>query len=119
MMGLEDIRDNMDIINAIDWEMTPEEAVTLYLEWGNNWTHGKHLIRSKNDVSHYFIVSTWEDPPKIYLIRRNSEEAIELATIDIPDGLRDKFLESVSNNKGVYSIDGELRAWLEKELRIH
>jgi len=119
MMGLEDIRNNLDIINAIDWEMTPEEAVTLYLEWGNNWTHGKHLIRSKNDVSHYFVVSTWDDPPKIYLIRRNSEEAVEMASIDIPDKLRDQFLESVGNNRGVYSIDGELRAWLEKELRIH
>jgi hypothetical protein len=119
MMGLEDIRNNLDIINAIDWEMTPEEAVTLYLEWGNNWTHGKHLIRSKNDVSHYFIVSTWDDPPKVYLIRRNSEEAVEMAAIDIPDKLRDQFLESIGNNRGVYSINGELRAWLEKELGIH
>ena len=119
MMGLEDIRNNLDIINAIDWEMTPEEAVTLYLEWGNNWTHGKHLIRSKKDVSHYFVVNTWDDPPKIYLIRRNSEEAVEMAVIDIPDRLRDHFLESVGNNRGVYSINGELRVWLEDKLRIH
>ncbi|MBW1887119.1 MAG: hypothetical protein JRI52_02045 [Deltaproteobacteria bacterium] len=119
MMRLEDIRNNLDIINAIDWEMTPEEAVTLYLEWGNNWTHGKNMIRSKNDVSHYFVVNTWDDPPKVYLIRRNSEEAVEMAVIDIPDKLRDQFLESVGNNRGVYSINQELRTWLEKELRIH
>jgi len=37
MMRLEDIRDNEDLLNAIDWDMTPEEAVRLYLEWGNNW----------------------------------------------------------------------------------
>ncbi len=37
MMQLEDIRDNEDLLNAIDWDMTPEEAVRLYLEWGNNW----------------------------------------------------------------------------------
>jgi hypothetical protein len=119
MMRLEDIQNNLDIINAIDWEMTPEEAVILYLEWGNNWTHGKNLIRSKNDVSHYFVVNTWDDPPKVYLIRRNSEEAVEMAVIDIPDKLRDQFLESVGNNRGVYSINQELRAWLEKKLRIH
>ena len=96
--------------------MTPEEAVTLYLEWGNNWTHGK-MVKSKNDVSHYFVVNTWDEPPKIYLIRRNSEEAVELATIDMPQDLRNRFLESVGhNNKGVYAINQEVKAWLEEKL---
>ena len=74
MMGLEEIRSNREIINDNDWEMTPEEAVTLYLEWGNNWSHDKKMVKSKDDVSHYFVVNTWEDPPVIYLIKRNSEE---------------------------------------------
>jgi hypothetical protein len=78
MMQLEGIRKDHELINAIDWDMTPEEAVTLYLEWRNNWTHGK-MVKSKNDVSHYFVVNTWDEPPKIYLIQRNSEEAVELA----------------------------------------
>jgi hypothetical protein len=33
MMTLEDIRNNRALVNSIDWSMTPEEAVTLYLEW--------------------------------------------------------------------------------------
>jgi hypothetical protein len=115
MMGLEEMRNNNEIINAIDWDMTPEEAVTLYLEWGNNWSHGK-MVKSKNDVSHYFVVNTWDEPPKIYLIRRNSEEAVELATIDMPEELRNRFLESVGHNKGVYAINDEVKAWLEEEL---
>jgi hypothetical protein len=115
MMGLEDIQNNKEVINEIDWDMTPEEAVTLYLEWGNNWSHGK-MVKSKNDVSHYFVVNTWDEPPKIYLIRRNSEEAVELATIDMPKELRDHFLESVAHNKGVYAINPKVRAWLEKKL---
>jgi len=36
-------------------------------------------------VTHYFVVYTWELPPKIYLIRRNSEDAEELAEIEMPD----------------------------------
>lgn len=36
MMTLEDIRNDFDLLNNIDWKMTPEEAVRLYLEWGNN-----------------------------------------------------------------------------------
>lgn len=116
MMGLDELRKETDIIGAIDWEMTPEEAVTLYLEWGNNWTHGRHLVRSKNDVSHYFVVNTWNDPPRIYLIQRNSEAAIEVASIDIPKDLQERFLESVGHNKGVYALNQEIRSWLEGEL---
>ena len=116
MMALKDIRENHEIKNKIDWEMTPEEAVTLYLEWGNNWTHGKNLVRSKNDVSHYFVVNTWDTPPKIYLIRRNSEEAIELATILMTEKIKKGFLEWVGYNRGVYPLNDEVRAWLENEL---
>ncbi len=115
MMGLDEMRNDYDLINAIDWDMTPEEAVTLYLEWGNNWTHGK-MVKSKNDISHYFVVNTWDEPPRIYLIRRNSEEARELAIIDMPEKLKNRFLESVGHNKGVYAINEDVRAWLEKEL---
>jgi len=66
MMGLDEVRKNKEIISVIDWDMTPEEAVTLYLEWGNSWSHGKSLVRSKDDVSYYFVVNTWEVPPKIF-----------------------------------------------------
>ena len=116
MMGLQEMRDNSELISVIDWDMTPEEAVTLYLEWGNNPANGRNRIRSKNDISNYFVVNTWEDPPTIHFIRRNSEEAVELATIDMPQDLRDRFLESVGHNKGVYAINEELKQWLEKEL---
>ncbi|MDY6970794.1 MAG: hypothetical protein SV775_00535 [Thermodesulfobacteriota bacterium] len=115
MLGLEDIRNDLDLANKIDWDMTPEEAVTLYLEWGNNWTHG-NFVRSKNDVSYYFVVNTWEDPPIIFLVKRNSDEAVELAAIPLPDKVKAGFLDSVGHNKGVFGINEEIRAWLEKEM---
>ncbi|MFC1886165.1 DVU0772 family protein [Thermodesulfobacteriota bacterium] len=116
MINLEDIRNDNKLINDIDWDMTPEEAVTLYLEWGNNWAHGNYVIRSKDDYSTYFVVNTWGGKPVIYLIRRNSEEAVELACIDMPTELEEAFLESIGHNKGVYSIDGGVKTWLKKEL---
>lgn len=103
------MRNNSELISIIDWDMTPDEAVTLYLEWGNNPVNGRRRIRSKNDVSYYFVVNTWEDPARIYFIRRNSEEAVELATIDMPQDLRSRFLESVGHNKSVYAINEELK----------
>jgi hypothetical protein len=116
-MNLDAIRRSPAIVNDINWEMTPEEAVTLYLEWGNNWTHGKHLVRSKKDVSVYFVVNTWDDPPNLYLIRRNSDEAEELARAELPSPLRDRFLDQVGHKKGVYAISPEIRAWLEESLQ--
>ena len=116
MMEIEDIREDHHMVNDIDWDMTPEEAVVLYLEWGNNWSHGKNLVRSKRDVSLYFLVNTWDDPPRVYLIRRNSEEAVEVATGDIPEPLRSRFLESVGSRKGVYAINEDIRGWLKETL---
>ena len=116
MPGLEELRQNKEALHSIDWDMTPEEAVTLYLEWGNNWSHGKNLIRSKNDVSYYFVVNTWDDPPRIYFIRRNSEEASELAVIDMPGDIMGRFMDSVKHRKGVYPLNEEMKIWLESRL---
>ena len=115
-MQLNEIKGDKNLMNEIDWDMTPEEAVRLYLEWGNNWARGNYVIRSKDDVSHYFVVNTWGEKPIIYLIRRNSDEAEELAEITMPDHVKERFLDSIGHNKGVYSIEGDVREWLQKEL---
>ena len=118
MMGLEELKQRRDIIDAVDWDMTPEEAVTRYLEWGNNWSHGKNLVRSKNDIAYYFVVNTWDDPPRVYLVRRNSQEAADLAVIDMPGELRKSFLKGAPTRSGVYAMDREVREWLEEELHL-
>ena len=115
MMNLNDMKKE-NLVNLIDWEMTPADAVKLYLEWGNNWASSNYVIRSKDDVTHYFAVNTWEDPPVIYFIRRNSEEAVELAKIAMPDDIKARFLKEYDNLKGVYPIEGEIKDWLKKQL---
>ena len=117
MMKMAQLKKNRDLIDAIDWDMTHEEAVRLYLEWGNNWARGSYVIRSKNDESHYFVVNTWGDIPKIYLVKRNSELAEELAEIDMAGEVRDDFLNQIGHQKGVYSITGGVKKWLKKELQ--
>jgi hypothetical protein len=116
MMKLDDIKKDQYLIDAIDWDMTPEEAVRLYLEWGNNWAGGNYVVRSKDDKAYYFVVNTWKDAPIIYLIERNSEEAKELAEIEIPEVLKKRYVEINGKARGVYSIEGEIKAWLKKEL---
>lgn len=113
MLELSEIAKDRKLIDRIDWEMTPEEAVRLYLEWGNNWTRGNYVIRSKDDITHYFVVNTWGERPVIYLIRRNSEEAVELAMFNMPAAVESAFLATVGNHKGVYAVEGPVRDWLK------
>ena len=104
----------------IDWDMTPEDAVALYLEWGNSGYGGSYenRVRGKMDVSYYFVINTWDAKPKGYLIKRNSDGADELATFTLPDRLERSFLEHVSHQKGVYGVTPEVREWLEKEFGV-
>ncbi len=115
MMTLEELRENHDVIDVIDWNMTPEEAVRLYLEWGNNWARGDgYVIASKSDYTTYFVVNCWRKPYYIYLIRRNSDEAVELAKFELPK----QFERDVCELKGVYAPDDEIKAWLKQELGV-
>ncbi|MCW7753166.1 hypothetical protein OOT00_04105 [Desulfobotulus sp. H1] len=118
MLAIEELKNNLHLLNEIDWELTPEDAVNLYLEWGGIWKPGglRYSVRGKHDKSFYFTVNTWEDTPVIYLIRRNSEEAVELARIPLPPGLKETFLESIGHNRGVYALEGEVKDWLQKKL---
>jgi len=117
MLSIEDIRTDRELANDIDWDMTPEEAVTLYLEWGNNWSHG-NMVKSRDDVSHYFVVNTWDEPPRIRLVRRSSDEAVDLADFVIPDEFRADLHRSIARRKGVYGITPEIRRWLQEQLRV-
>lgn len=101
----------------IDWEMTPEDAVMLYLEWGNHpWDSKFAPVTSKNDYTTYFTVYNWDEKPRVLLIRRNSEEARELLSIDLPPKLAERFKEHVGNLKGTYPVNEEIREWLESQM---
>lgn len=120
MMTLEEIGKDLKLKDSIDWEMTPADAVTLYLEWGGSWIKGtNNFVRGKNDVSYYFTVYYWDDNPCIYFIKRNSEEAVELAKIELPEDIQQKFIASVARNKGVYPVEGEVKKWLQSLLMLN
>jgi hypothetical protein len=115
MLSLEELKKKADLIDEVNWDLGPEEAVKLYLEWGNtDWGSGKNVIRSKDDFSTYFVVNCWRKPYLIYLIRRNSEEAVELARFELPE----RFERDVCELKGVYALEPEVKEWLKGELGV-
>ena len=101
----------------IDWNLAPEDAVTMYLEWGNNdWQAEFPPVRSKNDVSRYFVVDAWEARPMIRLVQRNSEKAEDLVTFPLPEFLLPGFRQENASLKGVFAPTEEIKAWLKKEM---
>ncbi|EFL50612.1 conserved hypothetical protein [Solidesulfovibrio fructosivorans JJ]] len=100
---------------VIDWDMTPEDAVTLYLEWGNNSWYAEHKpVTGKHDFSTYFVVNTWSGKPELSLVRRNSEDCVELASFDLPEDLARDFMEEQGGNKGVYAPNEAIKEWLQR-----
>lgn len=104
----------------IDWNLTPEHAVTMYLEWGNNdWRGSYPPVRSKADVSQYFVVDTWDAEPVVRLVRRNSEQAEELLTLALPPALQDEWKKEFGRLRGIFALTPSIKAWLRQEMEGH
>ncbi len=100
----------------IDWNLGPEDAVTLYLEWGNNNWHAEHApVRSKSDYAIYFVVDNWKFPPTLRLVRRNSEAAEDLLSMPLPPALQEDFLKEYGGLKGVFAPTPAIKEWLKQE----
>ncbi len=118
MTSIEELKKQRDLINKIDWSMTPEKAVDMYLEWGAGWTRGNEFARSGDEESIYFVIYDWDDPPAVTLLRRNSKEVEELAKINAPSDLVRESIEEAGRRPGVgvYPLSDSLKKWLAVEL---
>lgn len=104
-------------LHQIDWNLSPEIAVTLYLEWGNNDWHAEHPpVRSRTDVATYFVVDAWQEPLQVRLVRRNSENAEDLVIVPLPEDLVQVFRAEYGSLKGVFEPLPAIKDWLKKEL---
>ncbi|MCR4665716.1 MAG: hypothetical protein K5657_00280 [Desulfovibrio sp.] len=104
-------------LKMIDWNMSPEQAVTMYLEWGNNHGDRDHPpVRGQGDESLYFVVDSWQDPPVIRLVRRTMEKAEDLLTIPVPENLLPAYREAHGTWRGISEPVDAIKDWLKKEL---
>lgn len=102
---------------VIDWDLGPEDAVTMYLEWGNNNWHAEHPpVRSKDDVSIYFVVDTWDESPMIRLVRRSSEQAEDLLAFPLPLELAAQFASEYGTLKGVFAPAPFIKDWIKQAM---
>ena len=88
MLNLNELKEDRRLVNEIDWEMTPDKAIEMYLEWGSGWIRGHDFVSSPDQESVYFVLYDWEENlPQVTLLRRNVEGAEEIAKVEVPADL--------------------------------
>jgi hypothetical protein len=115
-MSLKDIKKDLNLINSVDWDMTPEEAIALHLEWGPLRSQSYYNSRDNDNETVYFVINTWKNPPILTLVRRKGFDSEELGDFRLPEKLESEFLQGIGQYKGVYAVEGNVRDWLKKEL---
>ncbi|MEN8190584.1 MAG: DVU0772 family protein, partial [Thermodesulfobacteriota bacterium] len=115
MLSVNELRNDRTLVNRIDWAMTPEKAVEMYLEWGTGWIRGNDFVSSDTDESYYFVIFDWEtDPPVVTLLHRTLDGAEELAKIEVPEELfLASCLEDGKRPGGtVHPLNRKLKEWV-------
>ena len=115
MLNMQELKENRELVNKVDWNMTPEKAVEMYLEWGTGWIRGNDFVSSSNDESIYFVLFDWEnDPAFATLIRRTVAGAEEIAHIEVPRDLFDAACREDGKRPGgtVHPLNKALKEWV-------
>ena len=115
---IEDLKNDRQLVNSIDWSMTPEKAVDMYLEWGSGWIRGHDFVKTANDESVYFVLYDWETTPQATLIKRNMREAVEIAKVAVPSKLFDEACREDGKRPGgtVHRLNTDLIKWLSDQI---
>ena len=119
MLSLAELRKNRTLVNSIDWAMTPEKAVEMFLEWGTGWIRGNDFVSSSDDESFYFVIYDWEtEPPRVTLLHRTLEGAEELAKIEVPKELFEASCKEDGKRPGgtVHRLSRSLKDWLNERI---
>jgi hypothetical protein len=118
MWNLEELKQHRDVLDNLNWEMTPEKAVETYLEWGTGWSRKGDFVRYSEQVSYYFVIYDWEQPLQVTLVRRDVNGMEEIARLDAPqDLIRDSIVEGGRKpGVGVYALSEALQNWLKQTL---
>lgn len=103
-------------LHEIDWNITPEHAVAMYLEWGNNACDEYPAVRTESDSSTYFVVDSWGERPVIRLVERNMAKAEDLFSMPMPEEFMDDHRQAHGTWKGVSAPTEALKTWLRVQL---
>ena len=114
LLDLEGLKARPDLIQAIDWDMTPRQAFEIFqLKGAEGWRH-RGLTESV-----YFYLSTWQGQRRLLLVKRSHVASEEIAEIAAPPELMEACAregEGEDIPRGQTAVGGELREWLRGEV---
>jgi len=102
----------IEICNAIDFDITPDEAIALHLEWGQ--LRSQKYYNTSSDSTFHFCINTWGKKLELNLVKRKGFDSWVIGIFDVPSIYIDKFWVKY---KGVFSITDELKNWIKDELK--
>jgi hypothetical protein len=104
-------------INEVNWDMIHEDAVTLYLEWGNNNYRDdmRSPVTRSGEYSVYFAIDTW-DAPKAVLMKMDNYGSQVLCSKEVPEKLAKELKDDIKNIKGILELTPPIKEWLRQEV---
>jgi hypothetical protein len=115
MLSEKELKANRRLVNEIDWDMTPEKAIEMYLEWGTGWIRGNDFVSSQDQESIYFVLYDWEENPTVVtLVKRTVEGAEDIAKLEVPADLFHQASDEdgYKPGVGVHPLNQPLKEWL-------
>jgi hypothetical protein len=116
MLTFDELKNRRDILESVDWNLTPQEAFQAYqIKSIDAWKY-----RSLPDV-YYFHISVWQNEAKVVLVKRTIKDSEEIAVLPVPDDLVTASLPHQAGKPiphGQYPMDQGIQAWLKKALNL-
>jgi hypothetical protein len=117
MMTLEELAARPDILQNIDWEMTPQDAFQLY----QLKSAGRFQRRDPPEI-YFFYVDVWlGGNVRLVLVHRQIKQVEEIAQVPLEEslllGCMEKFGGS-PRSPGQYPIDGAVKKRLKEMLGL-
>ncbi len=105
-------------LNEVEWDMIQEDAVTRYLEWGNNNYRDdlRRPVTLSDEYSIYFVVDTWGPEPKAVLMKMNKWGSESLCEKKIPAEFIPGFLAARGKVRGILEPTEEIKEWLRRTI---
>ena len=102
-------------LDEINWDMIHEDAVTMYLEWGNNnfYDDLRRPVTMSGEYSIYLVVDTWGDSPKLVLTKMNNYGSRALCEKLLPEDLAKQFKSSIGGVRGMHEPSQEVKDWFK------
>ena len=110
VITFEELINRRDIIEAIDWDLTPQEAFQAY----QIKSIGAWKYRSLPDV-YLFVIYVYKGGHKLLLVKRSLKDTEEIAEIPAPEDLVLACLAEAGGDnvpQGQYAIDDAIKAWI-------